>query len=76
MPRDSASAELAAQRRAALYPKRHLIEGTIIALDDGATVEIANGQDGTRLLTVLGGLIGRRVRVVITVLPEGVPDAR
>jgi hypothetical protein len=68
---NTARAELAARQRAALYPERHLIEGTVVALDDGRVVDIDNGQDGTQLLTVLGGLIGRQVRVTIVVAPEG-----
>jgi len=63
-------AELAARQRAALYPERHLIEGTVVALDDGAAVDVDNGQNAMALCFLLAGLIGRRVRVTIVVLPE------
>lgn len=85
MPRDTARAELAAQQRAALYPERYVIEGTVTdTCDDywpfvtlgtfhpasGPRGDLGPGSDDP-LQAALRPLEGKRVRITIRVLPEG-----
>ena len=71
MPRDAARAELAALQRARLYPERHTIEGVVYAPAYQQRDVDQDGSEGALpLLFALDKLVGKRVRITITVLPD------